>query len=155
MVTCSIGDADSIPGVKAFDIEIDPDEGLTPGDVPSVIGFPSGAEDFTGRVVQVNVYGVSTTNRRLLKELVDGVAGRLKRWGLEPAFNIHVPRHECRPPLENRPFTEPTWTCPECETVWEVRPRIDPENPPIATAYDFATGTPTTPSRWIRQEEAD
>jgi len=91
MVTCSIGDTESLPGMKAFDIKIDPDKGLEPADVDYAVAFPSGPGEFTGRPVQVNVYGPSTTDRNLLDKLVQRVTERLKGWRIEPAWNIQVP----------------------------------------------------------------
>lgn len=91
MVTFSIGDAKGIPGVKEFDIEIDPDQGLEPADVDEALKWPSGPEVFADRPVQVNVYAPSTVDRVLLDTLIERVKERFKGWGIEPAWNIQVP----------------------------------------------------------------
>jgi hypothetical protein len=45
-------------------------------------------------VVQVNIYGPSTTDRALLDELIERVMAHLRGLGLEPALNVHVPPAE-------------------------------------------------------------
>lgn len=90
-VKCSIKEAESLPGISAFDIEIDADLGLDVRDIDYVIDFPSGPDAFTDRVVQVNVYGPSTTDQTLLDKLVRGVVERLRGWNLEAAVNNYVP----------------------------------------------------------------
>lgn len=61
--------------------------------------------------------------------------------------------HKCRPPEGRQPLTLQSWTCPECGTEWEASPRIDPENPPRATTYDFETAERVLKATWVRVEK--
>jgi hypothetical protein len=90
-VICSITDADSIPGIKAFDIEIDPDEGLDAADIDVVLDVLRSSDDLTGPVVRVNIYGSSATDPWLLERLTREVTARLRGRGVEPAFKVHIP----------------------------------------------------------------
>lgn len=71
-------------------VEIDPDVGLAPGDVDFVLDFFSERQRFTDSVVQVDIYGPSTTNRDLLEQLKRKAAERVRELGKEPAFNVFV-----------------------------------------------------------------
>lgn len=62
-----------------------------------------------------------------------------------------VDDHDCKPPMEDRPISEPTiCECPDCHDLWEVRPRgaIDPSQ-----SYSFnpgGWGQNVTPAEWVR-----
>ena len=65
-------------------------------------------------------------------------------------------QHPCRPPESRQPHSASPWTCPDCGAVWDASPHVDPDHPPIGTAYDFEREEAFTPSRWVRrQEDAD
>jgi hypothetical protein len=54
-------------------------------------------------------------------------------------------KHECHPPMEDRPKTEPKeWPCPRCGRLWRVEV--------IAEAYRFSEGggpITLTHARWV------
>lgn len=62
-----------------------------------------------------------------------------------------VGRHDCRPPLKERPIDDTTWTCPDCGDVWEVE-ALEPIDP--APRYRFTPGggyAGPTHARWVRR----
>ena len=63
--------------------------------------------------------------------------------------------HECKPPMENRPVSDSTWTCPDCRDVWEAHP-LGPLSP--AEAYVFLPeggGYGVTSAFWVRLGPTD
>jgi hypothetical protein len=61
--------------------------------------------------------------------------------------------HDCEPPTERRPLSEPReWKCPECGAWWD----IDPANPPlIAPPLTSDTNEGIVRARWVRRATTD
>jgi hypothetical protein len=84
VVTLEVRDGDTLR------IEIDDHDGLKRDDIESACDLLS-ADDFTGEMVRVEVYGPRTTDMAILGELEIALKLRLQGWGRVAGFNIYIP----------------------------------------------------------------